>query len=79
MNELREMASRIKELREIGGKTTAEMARLTDVNERDYVAIEAGTMDPPFTFLHKCALAFGIDITAPSSPTSRSTARGRVR
>ena len=39
MNELREMASRIKELREIGGKTTAEMARLTDVNERDYVAI----------------------------------------
>ena len=64
MNELREMASRIKELREIGGKTTAEMARLTDVNERDYVAIEAGTMDPPFTFLHKCALAFGIDITA---------------
>ena len=64
MNELKEIASRIKELREIGGKTTAEMARLTEVSERDYVAIEAGTMDPPFTFLHKCALAFGIDITA---------------
>ena len=64
MKELKEIASRIKELREIGGKTTAEMARLTEVNERDYIAIEAGTMDPPFTFLHKCALAFGIDITA---------------
>ena len=64
MNELKEISSRIKELREIGGKTTADMARLTEVPERDYIAIESGHMDPPFTFLHKCALAFGIDITA---------------
>ena len=64
MNELKEISSRIKELREIGGKTTADMARLTEVPERDYIAIETGHMDPPFTFLHKCALAFGIDITA---------------
>ena len=63
MNELKDMAARIKELREIGGKTTAEMSRLTGVDERDYTAIESGTMDPPFSFLHKCAQAFGIDIT----------------
>ena len=37
MNELlKDMSSRIKELREIGGKSTAEMARLTEVDERDY-------------------------------------------
>ena len=59
-----EIAARIKELREIGGKTVSEMARLTEVAERDYLAIEAGRMDPPFSFLHKCALAFGVDITA---------------
>ena len=65
MNELlKDMSSRIKELREIGGKSTAEMARLTEVDERDYIDIESGKKDPPFTFLHKCALAFGIDITA---------------
>ena len=65
MNELlRGMATRIKELREIGGKSPSEMARLTGVDERDYLAIEAGTMDPPFTFLHKCSLAFGVDINA---------------
>ena len=65
MNELlRGMAARIKELREIGGKSPSEMARLTGVDERDYLAIEAGTMDPPFTFLHKCSLAFGVDINA---------------
>ena len=65
MNELlKGMAARIKELREIGGKTPSEMARLTGVDERDYLAIEAGTMDPPFTFLHKCSLAFGVDINA---------------
>ena len=58
------MAARIKELREIGGKSPSEMARLTGVDERDYLAIEAGTMDPPFTFLHKCSLAFGVDINA---------------
>ena len=40
MNELMGMASRIKELREIGGKSTAEMARLTEVPERDYIDIE---------------------------------------
>ena len=61
---LKGMASRIKELREIGGKTSAEMARLTGVDERDYIAIESGLMDPPFTFLHKCSLAFGVDINA---------------
>jgi acetyl-CoA synthetase len=59
---LKDMASRIRELREISGKSPAEMARLTGVEERDYLDIEAGTMDPPFTFLHKCSLAFGVDI-----------------
>ena len=60
---LKEVAARIKELREIGGLTTMKMASLTGVSERDYQDIEAGRSDPPFSVLHKCAVAFGVDIT----------------
>ena len=34
-----------------------------EVSEEDYRLYESGTVDLPFTFLHKCAKVFGIDIT----------------
>ena len=61
---LHEIAARIKEMRGIIGYSVAQMAGLTDVTPEQYAAIEAGGHDPSFTFLHKCALAFGVDINA---------------
>ena len=63
-NPLMEMAARIREMRAISGYTVNQMAGLTDVTAQEYEAIEAGASDPSFTFLHKCALAFGVDINA---------------
>ena len=60
----REMAARIREMREIIGYTTAHMAKLTGVGEDEYAKVESGEVDPTFNFLHQCAIAFGIDINA---------------
>jgi len=63
IEQLSEVASRIKDMREIMGWSPAEMAEKTEVTEEDYIAYEGGKEDLPFTFIHKCALAFGIQIT----------------
>ena len=60
---LGEIAERIKELREIFGYTEEEMAEKTEVTIAEYAMYEHGQLDFPFTFLHKCALAFDISIT----------------
>ena len=60
---LSEVAQRIREMREISGLTPEEMARRTEVSPEAYRLYESGTQDFPFTFIHKCALAFGIGIT----------------
>ena len=59
---LRDVAARIHDLREISGYSIGELARLTDVTEQDCARYEAGAAEMPFTFVHKCALAFGVDI-----------------
>ena len=58
-----EVAKRIREMREISGFTVEEMAEKTEVTVSEYKAYENGTEDFPFTFIHKCALAFGLGIT----------------
>ena len=63
LNQLSEVAARIRGTREIMGWSTAKMARKTEVDEATYRAYESGELDLPFTFIHKCALAFGIEIT----------------
>ena len=60
---LSEVALRIREMREIFGYSEAEMAKRTEVSEEEYRTYESGSLDFPFTFLHKCALAYGIGIT----------------
>ncbi|MBQ7726074.1 MAG: AMP-binding protein, partial [Clostridia bacterium] len=60
---LKEVAVRIREMREICGISEAEMAEKTEVSAEEYQRYEAGLQDFPFTFIHKCALAFGIGIT----------------
>ena len=61
--QLQEMAYRIREMRTICGFTEEEMAQKTDTTLAEYRFYEGGQADLPFTFIHKCALAFGIGIT----------------
>ncbi len=63
MTQLAEVASRIKEMREIMGFSVFSMANKTDVSVEEYEAYEGGKADLPFSFIHKCALAFGIELT----------------
>ncbi|MBQ6337125.1 MAG: AMP-binding protein [Ruminococcus sp.] len=58
-----EVAERIREMREISGFSVEEMADKTEVTVSEYLDYENGTVDFPFTFIHKCALAFGLGIT----------------
>ena len=60
---LQEVAIRIREMRDICGFTQAEMAEKTEVSVEEYCRYEAGELDFPFSFIHKCALAFDIGIT----------------
>ena len=72
---IREMAARIKELREIEGYTTYEMAAKTDVSNEEYVLCESGNSDLNFAFIYRCALALNVDVTdiiEGHSPTLKS-------
>ena len=61
--QLMEIASRIKELREIMGWSIAQMAEKTEVSEEKYITFENATADIPFSFIHKCAVAFDVEMT----------------
>lgn len=63
LSRLEEVASRIKEMRNIMGFSVEEMADKTDVTTDEYVMYENAKADLPFTFIHKCAIAFDIEIT----------------
>ena len=62
--QLQLIASRLRELRLISGKSTKEVASIIDVPEETYVKCESGESDFSFTFLHNCAKVFGVDITS---------------
>lgn len=57
-----EIAERIRALRDIIGLSVAEMAVLTATTEQEYTTLESGEVDFSFTFLYKCAEAFGVDM-----------------
>lgn len=60
---LNEVALRIREMREICGFTAAQMAEKTQVTLDIYEKYEDGSLDFPFSFLHKCSIEFGIEIS----------------
>ncbi len=62
-NQLMDIAMRIRDMREILGYSIEKMAELTDISPETYHSYESGTVDLPFTFIHKCAKAFGVEIT----------------
>ncbi|MBQ6153897.1 MAG: AMP-binding protein [Ruminococcus sp.] len=58
-----EMASRIKELRELLGLSVEEMAKKTDVSAEEYTLCESGEQDLNFAFIYRCALALNVNVT----------------
>jgi len=62
-NKLNEVALRIREMRDVSGLSEEEMALRAEVTLEDYRMYERGELDFPFSFLHKCSLIFGIDMT----------------
>ena len=63
LTQLQEIALRIRDMREILGLSVAEMAKNTGLDEQTYVQYEGGSVDLPFTFIHKCSQTFGIEMT----------------
>ncbi|MBQ8841211.1 MAG: AMP-binding protein [Ruminiclostridium sp.] len=60
--QLKEVADRIKTLREIAGYSQAEMAEKAEVELNEYIRLESGETDFGFTFIYKCADIFGVDM-----------------
>ena len=72
---IQEMAGRIRELREIEGISTEDMAVKTDVSVEEYLLCEEGKSDLNFAFIYRCALALGVNVTdiiEGHSPTLKS-------
>ena len=57
-----EIATRIRELREISGFSVEQIAKAADMTPEQYLEHESGSLDLPFTFIHKCAQAFDVEI-----------------
>ena len=77
---IREMANRIKELRQIESISEEAMAEKVGLGLEEYRRCESGQSDLNFAFLYRCALAFGVDVTdiiEGSSPTLTSYAMTR--
>ena len=62
-NQLLDIALRIRAMREISDYTTAEMAERIDIPESLYLQYERAEIDLPFTFIHKCAQVFDVELT----------------
>ena len=72
---VKEIAERIKGLRELMEVAPDEMANVLGITADKYLAHENGESDFSFTFIYKCAERFGIDmvdILKGSSPTLSS-------
>ena len=60
---IRQIPDRIRDLREILDITPEQMAIETGLSVEQYLACEAGDVDLSISFIHKCALRFGVDVS----------------
>lgn len=71
-NNIREVALRIRELRELNNVSVEEMACKVGMQAEDYRELETGNRDFSFTIIYKCAQLFNVDVAdimQGSSPT----------
>ena len=62
-SKIRQIPDRIRDLREILDITPEQMAVETGLTVEQYLACEAGDVDLSISFIHKCALRFGVDVS----------------
>lgn len=62
-NKIKDIALRIRELREIANLSAGEMAAITGIAVADYKTLEEGNADFSFSFIYKCAKHFGVEVT----------------
>ena len=60
---IKEMAGRIRALREIEGLEPAQMAAKTGISTEEYIRCESGQSDLNFAFIYRCALALNVNVT----------------
>ena len=60
---IKEIAGRIRELRQISGLSVEEMASRTDVTPEEYALYENGSRNMSIAFLYRCVLIFGVDFS----------------
>ena len=58
-----EVITRIRDMQDIKGFSDKEMAEKAEVTLEQFDEYMNGKAELPFTFVHKCALAFGLEIT----------------
>ena len=60
---IREVAGRIRDLREVNGLSIEEMAQRTGLSAEEYAAHEAGQRNLSIAFLYRCVLILGVDMS----------------
>jgi transcriptional regulator with XRE-family HTH domain len=63
-NEIREIAQRMKAIREIAGLTVEQMAKQLGVAAEDYIQFEAGETDIPISVLLRISERFNVEFIA---------------
>jgi len=59
----KEIAARIRELREISGISQEDMANRTGITLEEYRRCEEGKQDLSIAFLYRCVLILGVDMS----------------
>ena len=60
---IKDMAARIRDLRELLNISIEDMAQATNTTEQEYRECEAGLKDLNFTFIYRCANVFKVNVT----------------
>ncbi len=62
-SEIKQVALRLKGLRDMLHISVEEMAKITSVSSAEYESYESGEKDLSFAFLYKCANRMGVDVS----------------
>ena len=61
-DDIKKVAIRLREIREIDGKTTEDLARYLGITNEKYLEYESGAVDMPISFLSEVASYFGVQV-----------------
>lgn len=64
MNQMEQVATRLKGLRDALELSSAEIAKVAEISEETYLSYESGEADIPVSFLHRLANTYGVELTA---------------